>query len=185
MNRWIAFLRSVNVGGNNKLPMKELRAALEKAGFEEVQTYIQSGNIVFTSAHDSGTEAGNAVTALIEQHFGFAPRCHMLSAADLQKAIDANPFTGKGLNDPKSVHFYFLAEAPGHRADLDAIYDLKAKSERTELIEDVFYLFAPDGIGRSKLAAKIEKWIPVPMTARNMRSVYRVAALAGLDVANL
>ncbi|MEQ9315658.1 MAG: DUF1697 domain-containing protein [Henriciella sp.] len=185
MNQWIVFLRGVNVGGNNRLPMKELRTALEKAGFEHVQTYIQSGNIVFNSAHGTRAAAGDAVTALIEENFGFAPRSHILSTAQLRKAIDANPFTGKGLNDPKSVHFYFLAKAPGHRADLDAIYDLKAKSERTELIEDVFYLFAPDGIGRSKLAGQIEKWIPVPMTARNMRSVYKVASLAGLDVANL
>ena len=185
MTQWIIFLRGVNVGGNNKLPMKELRAAMEAAAFRDVQTYIQSGNLVFSSDHTSADAVGKAVTELIEQTFGCAPRSHVLSAEALARAIAVNPFEKKGRNDPKTVHFFFLAEPPGIRADLDAIYDLKAKSERTELIEDVFYLYAPDGLGRSKLADRIEKWIPVPMTARNMRSVYRVAALAGLEVDDL
>ncbi|MEM5518575.1 DUF1697 domain-containing protein [Henriciella sp. AS95] len=182
MNQWIVFLRGVNVGGNNKLPMKDLCDAMQAAAFDDVQTYIQSGNIVFKSLHTSADAVGDAITGLIEKTFGFAPRSHVLSAEQLSKALDANPFARKGQNDPKTVHFFFLAEAPGHKADLDALYDLKARSERTELIDDVFYLYAPDGIGRSKLVDKIEKWIPVPMTARNMRSVYKVAAMAGLEI---
>ena len=181
MTCWIAFLRVVNVGGNNILPMKELRAAMEAAGFEQVRTYIQSGNVVFESAHASADEASAAVTGLIEEKFGFAPRSHVLSTERLAEAIEANPFKKQGRKDPKTVHFFFLAEAPGNRADLDAIYDLKAKTEKTELKDDVFYLSAPDGIGRSKLVQQIEKWIPVPMTARNMRSVYKVAELAGIE----
>ncbi|MGB3625180.1 MAG: DUF1697 domain-containing protein [Henriciella sp.] len=182
MYTWIIFLRGVNVGGHNKLPMKELRVALEGAGFADVQTHIQSGNIVFRSDHMSPDSAGASVTALIETHFGFAPRSHALAAEALESAIEANPFRKQGRKDPKTVHFFFLAEAPGNKADLDALHDLKSKSERFELIGSVFYLSAPDGIGRSKLVDKIEKWIPVPMTARNMRSVYTVATLAGLDV---
>ena len=182
MPRWIAFLRGVNVGGHNRLPMKELRAAMEAGGFCDAQTYIQSGNVVFSSDHETADAAGAALTSLIEQTFGFAPRSHVLSDTVLDQAIRANPYRSQGLNDPKAVHFYFLAEAPGHKADLDALHDVKAKSETYELKQDVFYLFAPDGIGRSKLVQQIERWIPVAMTARNMRTVYKVAALAGLDV---
>ncbi|GGB77776.1 DUF1697 domain-containing protein [Henriciella pelagia] len=181
MNQWVVFLRGVNVGGNNKLPMKPLRDAMEAAGFEDVQTYIQSGNIVFRSSHASADAVGKAVTKLIEGAFGFAPRSHVRSADQLSRAIADNPFATKAQNDPKTVHVFFLAEAPGHKADLDAIYDLRAKSERTELIDDVFYLYAPDGIGRSKLVAQIEKWIPVPMTERNLRTVLAVHAMAATE----
>lgn len=181
MNTWIILLRGVNVGGNNKLPMKELRSALEADGFEEVRTYIQSGNIVLRSALESPEAVSDAVTSLIEKTFGFAPRSHVKSITDFAAAIDANPFGKQGRKDPKTVHFFFLAEAPGIQADLDAIYDLSSETERFELKDDVFFLFAPDGIGRSKLADKIGKWIPVPMTARNMRSVLAIADLAGIS----
>lgn len=185
MTQWIVFLRGVNVGGNNKLPMKELRAALEGAGFAGVQTYIQSGNLVFQSDHQDAREAGEAVTALIEKTFGFAPRSHTLTAAALHKAINENPYRQEGLDEPKSVHFHFLSEDPGAKADLEALTALKTETERFALTDNVFYLLAPDGIGRSKLAEKIDRHIRVPMTARNMRSVYKVAAIAGLDVEDL
>lgn len=185
MNRWIVFLRGVNVGGNNKLPMKALRTALEAGGFEDVETYIQSGNLVFSSSHISADAAGTAVTTVIETTFGFAPRSHTLSAEDLSKIINTNPYRAEGLALPKSVHFFFLAEPAGKTAKLDALEELKAGTESFELTPRAFYLHAPDGIGRSRLVAQIEKYIPVPMTARNMRSVYKVAALAGLEVEDI
>jgi len=176
MTTWISLLRGINVGGKNILPMKDLRALLEGVGFEKVQTYIQSGNCVFEA---TGTEAGaisDAVAEAIEGRFGFRPAVLTLSADDFARAVEANPFANAA-DDPKSVHFFFLAE-PASGADIDGLDALRAENERTGLTESVFYLHAPDGIGRSKLAAGAEKKLGVAVTARNLRSVLKLVDLA-------
>ena len=94
----------------------------------------------------------------------------------LREAMAANPFPD-GPAEPKTLHLYFLAE-PAGAVDWDAINALKAESEEVTLIGNVFYLYAPKGIGRSKLAAKVEKLLGVPTTARNWRSCTKIEALA-------
>ncbi|WP_300379943.1 DUF1697 domain-containing protein [Henriciella sp.] len=179
--RWIAFLRGVNVGGHNKLPMKELRGILEEAGYEEVETYIQSGNIVFTSSDESYYDASKALTGILRDAFDITPRSHVYSPQDLLRIINANPYRKESLKDPKSVHVFFLAE-PARDADLESLEELKAYNEEVEVTDEAVYLLAPDGIGRSKLVEKLGKFVPVAMTGRNMRTVYKVAELAGLEI---
>ena len=90
--------------------------------------------------------------------------------SELQEIIDANPFEGK---DSKSQHFFFLDSNPIN-PDLTSIEFLKSNSEEYKLINRVFYLFAPDGIGRSKLASKVERLLGVPTTARNRNTVNKL-----------
>lgn len=184
MNRWIVFLRGVNVGGHMRLPMKELCTALEEAGHENVETYIQSGNVTFDSEHENYWDVSTDLTELLRDKFDMTPRSQVYSRQDLKRIIQLNPFEEEGLEDPKSVHFFLLAE-PATEADLGELDDLKAFNERYELTEECFYLHAPDGIGRSKLADKLDVVLAVPKTGRNMRTIYRVAALAGIDVAEI
>ncbi|MBO6505046.1 MAG: DUF1697 domain-containing protein [Kordiimonadaceae bacterium] len=174
MNTWVALLRGINVGGNNILPMKDLRSLLDAQGFIDVKTYIQSGNIVFRSGSDDQSGLTRQIEDLIEQGFGFRPPVLLLSQETLNAAVSANPYPD---GDPKTVQFCFLfAPAPG--TDMDPLHELAVPSEEFTLTDSVFYLHAPDGIGRSKLVAKMAQHIPTEMTVRNLRTVLKLQELA-------
>src|SRR5579863_10661240 len=106
MKSWLALLRGINVLGKNKVPMKALASALETAGFESVRTYIQSGNVLFSSRGNAQTMASR-ITRLVEQNFGCKPTVLVISKAELDAAIRGNPFAGARENH-KSLHLYFL-----------------------------------------------------------------------------
>lgn len=175
MQTFIALFRGINVGGKNILPMKDLAATLESMGCKHVKTYIQSGNVIFQSTRKETRTLARDITSAIQEHNGFAPWVLLLDLAQLRKAIKCNPFDeAKG----NTVHYYFLAANP-ENPDLDALLQLKSASEAFKLVNLTFYLFAPDGIGRSKLAANVERCLGVQATARNGNTVNKLAALAG------
>lgn len=176
MNTLIALLRGINVGGNNKLPMKELTTLLAGLGLHNVKTYIQSGNVVFQSNRTVTNELSQEITAAIQQSYGFAPYVLILEAQALQAVITANPFP-EGEAEPKSLHLFFMDATP-QKINWDTLERLKAPNERYQLIDTVFFLHAPDGIGRSKLAELIGKGWGVNITARNWRTVTTIIAMA-------
>ena len=167
METWIALLRGINVGGKHIVPMKELISILEANGFVNVKTYIQSGNVVVQSPTRPKDEIGQ----LIENRFGFKPSVFILSGNDLKKAAAKNPFkTDQG----KSVHFFFLEEEP-KVVNYELLDALKVESEAYKLIGKVFYVYAPEGIGRSKLVEKMGKAFPsITMTARNLNTINKL-----------
>ena len=179
MTTLIALLRGINILGNNKLPMKVLSALLTDMGLREVQTYIQSGNVVFRcDSRKKATLAAKITTAIKAQH-GFAPHVLLLEAAELKKAMAGNPFA-EAVTIPKSLHLFFLDEAP-QQANLNALNAIKTDSERYELAGKVFYLHTPDGFGTSKLAARAEKLLGVPATARNWNTVCKLTEMIAGD----
>ena len=173
---WIALLRGINVGGGNTLPMASLRAILDGLGATDVQTYIQSGNAVFRHAETDAAKVGDMVANGIHQRYGFRPRVLAMTAAEMARAVEANPFRNAEA-EPKTLHLYFLAE-PSMAPDFDAIRALASSRETFGLTDSVFYLHAPDGIGRSKLAQQVERLLGVAATARNWRTVCSVLAMA-------
>jgi len=176
MTTLIALLRGINVGGNNPLPMKELSALLSGMGLRDVQTYIQSGNVVFRcDQKDKAALAAKITTAIKAQH-GFTPHVLLLDAKDLRKAMTGNPYP-EAEAEPKSLHLFFLDETPKH-PDLKSLEAIKTGSEQFTLAGKVFYLHAPDGVGRSRLAARVEKLLGVPASARNWNTVCKLAAMA-------
>ncbi|MFA7282493.1 MAG: DUF1697 domain-containing protein [Sterolibacterium sp.] len=177
MNTYVAFFRGINVGGNGSLPMKELVAILEELDARKVRTYIQSGNAVFESTEKNVARLSKQLSAEILRRRGFEPHVHILTLEALAKAIAENPFP-EAVNDPSSLHLGFLA-APPKSPDLEKLSSLRKKSERFHLGEGVFYLHAPEGVGRSKLAASSERLLGVPMTDRNWRTVCKVMEMAG------
>jgi uncharacterized protein (DUF1697 family) len=177
MNICIALLRGINVGGKNLLPMKELVAMLGDLGAQKVKTYIQSGNAVFVWKDKNTAKLSNQITAEIKKRRGFDPHVLLLELKDFEKVIQQNPFPAEAEADPKALHAGFLAAAP-KSPDLKALESLKSDTERFRLIDRVFYLHAPEGVGRSKLAAKSEKLLGVPMTDRNWRTVLTLWKLA-------
>ena len=176
MNTYIALLRGINVGGNNKLPMKALTTLLETLGLQQVKTYIQSGNVVFQSERTDNAALAKEITAAIAQAHGFAPQVFLLDAQALAAALAANPFP-EGTGEPKSLHLFFLDSMPP-QPNLAALEAVKAPNERFALIDQVFYLHAPDGIGRSKLAESVGKGVGVSITARNWRTVSTIFEMA-------
>jgi len=176
MKTWVALFRGINVGGNNILPMKELLATLENVGCQDVETYIQSGNTVFRSEETDASLLSNRIRTAIEEGHGFEPRVLVLGSEELEKAVRSNPFP-EAESEPKSLHVYFLASSP-ERPDLEALERLKGDRERFVLGDGIFYLHAPDGVGRSKLAANTEKLLGVSATARNWRTVCKLSTMA-------
>jgi uncharacterized protein (DUF1697 family) len=176
MKVYVALFRGINVGGKNALPMKELLSVLEDLGGRNVRTYIQSGNAVFVSPEKDTLRLSNKIRREIKKRRGFEPHVLLLEVDDMERAIRRNPFP-EAVTDPKVLHAGFLASVP-EKPNLRALESLKSDSERYQLIDKVFYLHAPEGIGRSKLAAKVEKLLGVPMTDRNWRTVCTLRELA-------
>ena len=177
MTAFVAFLRAVNVGGNNKVPMARLRDALGSAGLEEVTTVLQSGNVVFRSRKSSKAVA-KTVEATIEETFGLQIGVVIRSAAELAAVAATNPFlSGEPDPDPKRLHVVFFSARPAAAA--------VAKLDPDRSPPDAFavhaceaYLSYPGGSGRSRLTLDyLEKTLGVRGTARNWRTVQRLATL--------
>ena len=173
---YIALLRGINVGGSNKLPMKELSSALKAAGYENIKTYIQSGNVVFQSNSSDTSAIAEHLSNIIEDGFDFRPSSLVYSYEDYRNIIEATPFDVPE-DAHHTLHINFLAEE-ATSADIEKIENLKTATEKYRLTNKAFYLHAPDGIGRSKLAANVEKSLGVSITARNMRSALKILAMA-------
>lgn len=173
MNRYIALFRGINVGGKNILPMRELVEILEGMGCEKVKTYIQSGNAIFRAKENQTKKMIEEISSKILKSHGFKPKVMLLSVSELEDAIENNPF--KTL-EGKTLHFFFLESTPV-KPDLDGLSNIKTNSEEFNLNKNIFYLHAPDGMGRSKLAAKVEHALGVPVTARNWNTVSKLIAM--------
>ena len=157
--------------------MKELVVLLEDIGARNIKTYIQSGNAVFQSTEKNCPQLSRRLTAEIEKRHGFDPYVLILGLDALEKAMAGNPFP-EAEADPGSLHLGFLASTPKN-PDLEKLDSLRMENERFHLSENVFYLYAPEGVGRSRLAASTEKLLGVPMTDRNWRTVCKLRELAG------
>jgi len=169
MNTYIMLFRGINVGGRNLLPMKELVSLLEAEGFENVKTYIQSGNVLI----DAHEKPDDRVRLAIQSKYGFSPNIMILEKAEFETMVKDSPFTS---DIGKTVHFFFCAKKP--TPDWEKLRQLATTTERFELKGHVFYLHAPDGIGRSKLASKAEACLGVSTTARNLNTVSKILQLA-------
>lgn len=176
MQKCILLLRGINVGGKNILPMKELVRDLQSLNLENIKTYIQSGNIIFQSKGKVLPTLADKISSTIEDHHGFRPHTLLLSAEEFQNAIESNPFP-EAKSEPKTLHLFFLA-SPSPEPDMESINRIKLPSEQFRLTNHVFYLHAPDGIGRSKLAGNVEKFLKVAVTARNWRTVQKLWEMA-------
>jgi len=176
VNTCIALLRGINVGGKNTLPMRELVVILENIGMRNAKTYVQSGNAVFQSSEMDFSKISEKLAAEIKTRRGFEPHVLILGLDAIEKALTQNPFP-EAEADPASLHLGFLAFIPKN-PDLDKLGSLKKRTERFRLIGSVFYLHAPEGIGRSKLAANSEKLLGATMTDRNWRTVCKIREMA-------
>ena len=174
MNTYIALFRDINVGGGHLLPMKDIVTILDSLNYEDIQTYIQSGNVVFQDNNNISEPSANEIAKLLLDAKGFQPKVFLLSLEELQNVIASNPFA---TDNGKALHFFFLESQP-HKPSIEKLTSMKVKSEEFMLCNNVFYLYTPDGIGLSKLAAGVENVLGLPMTARNWNTVSALISMA-------
>ncbi|MBZ6086429.1 DUF1697 domain-containing protein [Streptomyces olivaceus] len=178
--RYAALLRGINVGGARKLPMADLRALLEELGHGGVRTHLQSGQAVFTSGHGDEESLAAELARAIEKRFGFPVDVLVRDHAYLRAVAEACPFPAADL-EPKQLHVtYFSAPVDEERF---APVDRSAfRPEEFRLGDRALYLYAPDGLGRSRLAEalarpRVNKGLTA--TTRNWNTVTRLVELTG------
>jgi uncharacterized protein (DUF1697 family) len=176
MQFWVMLLRGINVGGNNIVPMKQLTSMLNILGCENVKTYIQSGNVLLHHSQPDGETLTQKIAMQMQLTFGFEPKILLLTLEQFQQAASNNPFV-LAQAEPKTLHLFFLSN-PVIKLNVEKLNSFKKINEDFKLINQVFYLHAPDGIGRSKLAEKVESILTVPTTARNWNTVSKLLSLA-------
>ncbi|MET9320666.1 DUF1697 domain-containing protein [Streptomyces sp. NPDC003038] len=180
MMKYAALLRGVNVGGAKRVPMAELRSVLEGLGHGDVQTYLQSGNAVFSSTQKDPAVLARELEAAIEARFGFRVPCLVVDGDYLRAVADACPFPAAEL-EGRQLHAVFFSEQPAEDrfAALDAPSFLP---EEYRIGDRVLYLYAPNGLGRSKLAEALARPAVVrgiDVTTRNWNTVVKLVELTG------
>ncbi len=175
-DRHVALLRGINVSGKNKLPMIELVRMFERVGCRDVETYIQSGNVVFAASSATARNAASLVQTSIHQAYGYSVPVVVRSSAALKKAFRDNPFVEEGA-DSKMLHIAFLAERPkaGRIASLDPD---RSPRDRFIVQGPHIYLCCPNGLGRSKLTnAYFDSKLQTTSTVRNWNTVTRLVEM--------
>lgn len=171
MTTRVALLRGVNVAGAGKLPMAGFRELLADLGLGRVQTYIQSGNAVFDSPL-AAPDLEAMIRDAVAQRHGFAPETFVLSGDEIAEALTAHPFAEA---EPKLVHVFFLRERP--LVDAAVLSTHALPGDGWHIGPRWLTLHTPAGLGRSRLADRLTRLLPSPMTARNLRTL---AALDGI-----
>lgn len=175
MARYVAFLGSINVGGN-RLLMADLRHALEREDFEGVETVVARGNVLFEHDERPSNGLADKLAYVLRDRFDIDSFAAVRSRDELSAAIADNPFRGTG--EDKLVHTHFLAGQPSDAqfADLIAAYEGRGP-EKLAAGDRALYIDYVDGVGTSKLTgAFIERRLGCRGTARNMRSLARILA---------
>ncbi|MFF3325510.1 DUF1697 domain-containing protein [Streptomyces sp. NPDC002889] len=176
--RYAALLRGINVGGHRKVPMAELRSLLEQLGHSDVASYLQSGNVVFSSPSDDEQELAAGLERAIERAFGFRVDTLVRSGAYLRAVAEDCPFPAAEL-EAKQLHLTYFSEPVG--ADRLAAIDAPAYlPEEFRLGDRALYLYAPDGLGRSKLAEALARpslFKGIVATTRNWNTVVKLVEL--------
>lgn len=176
MARQVAFLRGINLAGKRRVPMRDLRVALEKAGYNDVRTLLQSGNVVLTSAADS-TTLERDLSNTLRNAFGFDIAVVVRTRDELADVIARDPFAEEA-DDPARYQVSFLSAEPDP-AGVDELERADVAPERVAVRGREIYAWPPGRVGRSELAKLItDRRLGVEVTARNWRTVTNLLELA-------
>jgi uncharacterized protein (DUF1697 family) len=177
MARYIAFLRGINLGGKRRVPMAELRAVLADAGYEDVLTHLQSGNVVLTS-DAKPRQLERALSGQLERAFGFRIGVVVRTRDELADVIAHDPF-GAEADDPGRYQVSFLSGEP-EPGGVKELEGAQAPPERVDARGREVYGWHPGGVGRSELAKQItaERLGVDEVTARNWRTITKLLELA-------
>ena len=171
MPTYISLLRGINVSGKNIIKMADFKTRLSSLGFQNVQTYIQSGNIVFDAPTTKVSTLEERISSLIHDVYGFDVPVMVFNSSVWKTVWESNPW----LNDPEKdlayMHVTFLGDKPSGEA-INLLAEVEAGKEEFQLMNHWLYLYMPDGYGRAKLTnGFIEKKLKIRATTRNWKTV--------------
>ena len=176
MRKYIALLRGINVGGHKKIKMAELREVLSSNGFQKVQTYIQSGNILFQSEKQTPLELSKNINQLIEESFGFQVPVLVLSAEDLPKILNNNSFEE---NTEDNHLFFTLLKTPPEPEKISRFKEYQFENEDFYFTEVCVYLCFKGSYRNAKLNNNfIENKLGVEATTRNLKTMQKLLELS-------
>lgn len=179
MTKHLALLRGINVSGHNMIKMEQLKALLERMGFQNVVTYIQSGNVFFDSEEENGPTLGFRIKQEIFKEWGYEVPVMVLAKIDLELALANNSFLKEKEADTSKIYFAFLNKS----LDASAIHDLKmsqVKPDEAAIDTNRLYVKYVNGAGKTRLDNKyIEKKLNVTSTMRNFNTVTKLLELFG------
>jgi uncharacterized protein (DUF1697 family) len=168
---YISMLRGINVGGHKRIKMDQLRRSFEALGFEQVQTYIQSGNVVFKTGKSFTSKLSKRIEGRILEDFGFAVSVITRTADETETTIANNPFLKERGVDPERLHVMFLSEIPTPAA-LEKLAALTAPPDQCRCSDREIYFYLPNGVSKSVLMkSPVDRILAVVTTTRNWRTV--------------
>ena len=174
MGKHIAFLRGINVSGQKKVPMAELRTVLSNGGLTDVKTYIQSGNIVFEGGNLSKKAMEVSIDTLIEKHFGFEVPVLIKSTTDLYQMLKNNPYKDIEELQSNKVYFVLLFQSPDQEK-VSVFKEEQYPNEVWEIVGNCLYLKCIEGYGKAKLNNNlVERKLGVRATTRNYRTMKKL-----------
>ena len=174
MPTYIALLRGINVGGHKKVPMSELRGLLTNAGFQNVQTYIQSGNVIFQSSKIA-SELETKIQKLIHTHFGFEVSVIVKTNNELQAIFDRCPFSEE---KKENSYFILLSDIPNEHL-IEKTQEMIYENEEVVIKNDCLYFYSSTGYGRTKFNMNTyERKLKVAGTARNYKTMVKLLSLS-------
>lgn len=180
MQTFIALLRGINVSGHKKIPMAQLRELCGGCGYLDGQSYIQSGNLIFKSADPSPAAIELALEKAIAAQFGFTVDVLVREAQKWPALLSGNPFPQAAAAEPNLV-MMGLAKRPPHPGAVAALRERAKHGERIESAGEAIWFHYAKGVAGSKLSpALIDRLVGSPVTARNIRTVQKIAELAGV-----
>ena len=174
----VSLLRGVNMGPHHRIHMADLKAVYESLGLRDIETYIQSGNVVFRTAARSPGRIAADIEEAVERRFGFRAPVAVRSAAELRRVVERNPFAGRQGIEPKRLAVHFLAAEPDAAAPA-RLRALPPAPEEVRLDGRELYIYFTNGMARPKLSmAQVEKAVAVSGTARNWNTVEKLLEMA-------
>jgi uncharacterized protein (DUF1697 family) len=176
MTTYVVLLRGINVGGNKRMAMRDLRNALTTAGIEDPRTLLQSGNVVVNSSADMAALV-DIVETTIQSTFGFQSTVIVRTADEIRDLLADHPFTAEQIEDGRFAHVGFCRDKPD-RDGFEALQEAHEGSEELKLVGRELFVYYPDGSGRSKLTnSVIEKHLGTPTTSRNWNTVEKIGSM--------
>jgi uncharacterized protein (DUF1697 family) len=173
----ISLLRGINVGGNKKIKMADLRELYKSLGFQNTKTVLQSGNAVFETDHTDMLGIKQALSEAIQTTFGFDVKIILRTPNQFKAIIADHPFTDQQINEPSKISIVYLDSIPDDNA-VDDLRDSTTGREEIHINGQELYLFYPDGKGKSKLDnGRIERKLKVKATARNWNTTHKIINL--------
>jgi uncharacterized protein (DUF1697 family) len=174
----IAMLRGVNLVSYQRIKMDALKTLCLSLGLRDVQTYIQSGNIVFREHGEDSLTVAQRLEDKIEAEFGFRPAVLVRTVSEMRKVIAKNPFAGRAAIDPGRLLVVFLNNAPT-RAAREQLLALPCDPEEIRIGTREVYIYYPNGMARPKIPLiRIEKTLQCSSTGRNWNTVNKLMAMA-------